>query len=104
MLIIRGINVFPSQIEGVLLGIEGIEPHYQIVVTREGTLDEIEVHVEVNERFFADEIRMLEALGSKIRREIEAVLGLATKVKLVEPKTIQRSESKAKRVIDTRKL
>ncbi|MCL5019365.1 MAG: phenylacetate--CoA ligase, partial [Patescibacteria group bacterium] len=104
MLIIRGINVFPSQIEGVLLGIEGIEPHYQIVVSREGTLDEIEVQVEVNERFFADEIRMLEALGSKIRREIEAVLGLATKVKLVEPKTIQRSESKAKRVIDTRKL
>jgi phenylacetate-CoA ligase len=104
MLIIRGINVFPSQIETVLMGIKETLPHYQIIVTREGALDEIEVQVEVNEKVFSDEIRGLEALEKRIRREIESVLSVAVKVKLVEPKTITRSEGKAKRVIDNRKI
>lgn len=104
MLIIRGINVFPSQIETVLMGIEETLPHYQIIVTRQGALDEIEVQVEVDEKVFSDEIRGLEALGKRIRREIESVLSVAVKVKLVEPKTLARSEGKAKRVIDNRKI
>lgn len=104
MLIIRGVNVFPSQIETVLMDVEGAQPHYQLVVTRERTLDELEVWVEVDERFFTDEIRGLEALERKVRGEIESTLGLTVRVKLVEPKTIQRSEGKAKRVIDRRKL
>ncbi len=104
MLIIRGINVFPSQIETVLMGIEETLPHYQIIVTRQNALDEIEVQVEVNEKVFSDEIRGLEALGRRIRREIESVLSIAVKVKLVEPKTLARSEGKAKRVIDNRKI
>ena len=104
MLIIRGVNVFPSQIEEVLTEIEGTEPHYQIVVSREGALDSIEVQVEVDERFFSDEIRLLEALGARIKQEIENVLGISVGVKLVEPRTIARSEGKAKRVIDTREL
>jgi phenylacetate-CoA ligase len=104
MLIIRGINVFPSQIEAVLLGIEETLPHYQIVVTREEALDQIEVQVEVSEKFFSDEIRGLETLEKKIRKEIESVLAIAVKVKLVEPRTITRSEGKAKRVVDMRKM
>lgn len=104
MLIIRGVNVFPSQIEGVLTQIEGTEPHYQIVVSREGALDQVEVQVEVNEKYFSDEVRLLEGLGARISHEIETVLGIGVAVKLVEPKTIARSEGKAKRVIDTRKL
>lgn len=104
MLIIRGVNVFPSQIESVLTEIEGIDPHYQLVVSRAGALDRLEVQVEVNERYFSDEIRVLESLGAKIRREIENVLNISVSIKLVEPKTLARSEGKAKRVIDNRKL
>ena len=104
MLIIRGINVFPSQIESVLLAIEETEPHYQIVVTREGALDKLEVQVEVNEKYFSDEVRQLEALRKRIKSEIDSVLAIAADVKLVEPKTIARSEGKAKRVIDNRNI
>jgi len=104
MLIIRGVNVFPSQIEEVLVRIEGTEPHYQIVVDREGKLDVLEVHVEMNERMISDEIKELERTEAKIRSEIESLLGIKVGVKLVEPKTITRSEGKAKRVIDKRKL
>ncbi|HDQ44442.1 MAG TPA: phenylacetate--CoA ligase [bacterium] len=104
MLIIRGINVFPSQIESVLLEIEETEPHYQLVVTREGALDELEVQVEVDEKFFSDEIKVLESLEKRIKREIESLLSIAVKVKLVEPRTITRSEGKAKRVIDNRQI
>jgi phenylacetate-CoA ligase len=105
MIIVRGINVFPSQIEHVLLGIEGTQPHYQLIVDRKiGELDELEVMVEVEEKFFSDEIKQLHAFEEKIRREIESTLGVAARVKLVEPKTIQRSEGKAKRVIDKRTL
>ncbi len=104
MLIIRGVNVFPSQIESVLLGLEETEPHYFINVYREGTLDVLEVQVEVNQKFFSDEIKRLEALERKIAHEIQSVIQVSCRVKLVEPKTIERSEGKAKRVTDHRKL
>ncbi|MBA3002619.1 MAG: phenylacetate--CoA ligase [Desulfurivibrio sp.] len=104
MLIIRGVNVFPSQIEEVIMGVEGVEPHYQIVVEREGSLDKIEVQVEVSEAIFSDEVKTLEKLGKKLQHEIKDLLGISCTIKLVEPKTIQRSEGKAKRVIDNRKL
>jgi len=102
MLIIRGVNVFPSQIEEVLVNIEGIEPHYQIVINRVGALDELDVHVEMNERLISDEIKGLENVERRIKNDIESVLGIKVGVKLVEPKTIARSEGKAKRVIDNR--
>lgn len=104
MLIIRGVNVFPSQIETVLLKVEGTQPHYMIYVRREGQLDALEIHVEVSEEAFSDEVKKLEALEHKIAKELESVLGVSAKIKLVEPKTIQRSEGKAKRVIDERKI
>ncbi|MFW2365221.1 MAG: phenylacetate--CoA ligase family protein [Desulforhopalus sp.] len=104
MLIIRGVNVFPSQVEHVLLGIDGVEPHYQIVVDRDGNLDTMQVQVEVSEGVFSDEIRVLENLTKYIQKEIKDLLGVTCKVKLVEPKTIQRSEGKAQRVIDRRKI
>jgi phenylacetate-CoA ligase len=103
MLIIRGVNVFPSQIEEVLTNIEGTAPHYQLHVRREGVLDELELWVEVTETVLKDEIRSLETLSRRIMSEIHSVLGLTCRVKLVEPKTIERSEGKAKRVIDHRK-
>ncbi len=104
MLIIRGVNVFPSQIEAILMRIEETEPHYQIVVDRKGALDELEVQVEVNEGIFSDEIKRLEDIERKIEREIESTLGISVKVRLAEPRSIQRSEGKAKRVIDKRSL
>jgi phenylacetate-CoA ligase len=104
MLIIRGVNVFPSQIETVLMAVEGVEPHYQLIVTREESLDVLEVQVEVNESVFTDAVKGLEGLARKVEREIKDVLGVSCKVKLVEPKTIQRSEGKAKRIIDKRKI
>jgi phenylacetate-CoA ligase len=104
MLIIRGVNVFPSQVEHVLMGVDGVEPHYQIVVDREGNLDTMQVQVEVSEGVFSDEIRVLENLTKHIQKEIKDLLGVSCKVKLVEPKTIQRSEGKAQRVIDKRKI
>ncbi len=104
MLIIRGVNVFPSQVEAALLEIGETSPHYMLIVDRINNLDILEVQVEVEERFFSDEIRQLEGLTQKISRVLQSALGLSVKVKLVEPKTIQRSEGKAKRVIDKRKL
>lgn len=102
MLIIRGVNVFPSQIESVLLEIGETEPHYQLIVDRDGNLDDLEIWVEVSEKLFSDEVRKLEELGVKIKREILSTLGISARIKLVEPKTIPRSEGKAKRVIDRR--
>ena len=103
MIIVRGINVFPSQIEHVLLGIEGTLPHYQLIVDRKANdLDELEIMVEVDQKIFSDEIKELRAFEEKIKKEIESVLGVFVKVKLVEPKTIERSEGKAKRVVDKR--
>jgi len=104
MLIIRGVNVFPSQIESVLLEIEGVEPHYQIMVDRDGALDMLEIDVEVNEAVFSDEIKNLQNLEKRIEHDIKDILGVSAKVKLVEPKTIKRSEGKAVRVIDKRKI
>ena len=104
MLIIRGVNVFPSQVEEILLGIEGVEPHYQIVVDRKGQLDSLEVHVEVNATIFSDEISRLEHLEKTIYNEIKTALGIQVAVKLVEPKNVARSEGKAKRVVDNRNL
>ncbi|MGA1843799.1 MAG: phenylacetate--CoA ligase family protein [bacterium] len=104
MLIIRGVNVFPSQIESVLMEIEGVEPHYMIVVDREGSLDTLEVQVEVNERLFSDEIKALESMEKRIAKELREMLGVTAKVTLVEPKTIERSMGKAKRVIDKRTM
>jgi phenylacetate-CoA ligase len=102
MLIIRGVNVFPSQIESVLLEIGETEPHYQLIVDRDGNLDDLEIWVEISERLFSDEIRKLEELENKIKREIASVLGISSRIKLVEAKTIPRSEGKAKRIIDKR--
>ncbi len=104
MLIIRGVNVFPSQVEAALLEIVETSPHYMLIVDRVNNLDILEVQVEVEERFFSDEIKQLESLTQKIHRVLQSALGLSVKVKLVEPKTIQRSEGKAKRVIDKRQL
>ena len=104
MLIIRGVNVFPSQIESILVRVEGVEPHYLLIVDRKDNLDTLEVQVEVNEQMFSDEIKVLQLLGRRIEKEIKDMLGVTSTVKLVEPKTIQRSEGKAKRVQDNRKL
>ena len=104
MMIIRGVNVFPSQIEHVLMSIKGVEPHYQIIVNREGSLDTMEVQVEVSEDLFSDAVKTLEELTKRIQVEIKDLLGVSCKVTLVEPKTIQRSEGKAQRVIDNRKI
>ena len=104
MLIIRGVNVFPTQIESVLLSVEGVEPHYQIIVDRQRRLDDIEILVEVSEAVFSDKIRGLEKLEEELRAEMDSILGISAKIKLVEPKTIARTEGKAKRVIDRREL
>lgn len=103
MLIIRGVNVFPSQIEAALLEMGGTTPHYMMIVDRVNNLDTLEVQVEVEERFFSDEIRMLEKLTSQIAHAIQQAIGLSVKVKLVEPKTLERSMGKAVHVIDKRK-
>lgn len=102
MLIIRGVNVFPSQIESILMETEGLAPHYQLLVTREGNLDNIEVQVEVSEEFFSDEIKNLQRREARLQKTIKEFLGVTAKVRLVEPRSIQRSEGKAKRVIDMR--
>lgn len=104
MLIIRGVNVFPSQIESVLLEIDETAPHYLLIVDRKGNLDTLEVWVEMTDNFFSDEIKVIEEIEKKLKREIEGTLGVNAKVRLVEPKTIERSEGKAKRVIDNRVL
>jgi len=102
MLIIRGVNVFPSQIESILMGVEGVEPHYLLIVDRKENLDTLEVQVEVGEHLFSDEIKHLQALSARIEKQIKEMLGVTCRVRLVEPKSITRSEGKAKRVIDNR--
>jgi phenylacetate-CoA ligase len=102
MMIIRGVNVFPSQIESALLAVEGTMPHYQIILTREKGLDQMEVQVEVTPEVFSDQIGALEKLSEKLVYAIEQTVGLRANVRLVEPHSIQRSEGKAKRVIDRR--
>jgi phenylacetate-CoA ligase len=104
MLIIRGVNVFPSQIEEVILRIEGVEPHYQLVVDRKDQMDTLEVQVEMNEKMFSDEIKVLSRTEKRIESELYATLNIHTRVKLVEPKSIARSEGKAKRIVDKRQI
>jgi phenylacetate-CoA ligase len=102
MLIIRGVNVYPSQIEQVLLGIPMVAPHYQVVLSKQGSMDTVSVHVEVSPEFTFDEVRELEALRRKVQSAIASALAVSIDVKLVEPKSIARSEGKAKRVVDLR--
>lgn len=105
MKVIRGVNVFPTQVEAALLSIGGgVAPHYMMIVDRENNLDVLTVMVEVDEKYFSDEIRKLDELKNKVAAVLKQALGVSVKVKLVEPKTIQRSEGKAKRVIDNRDL
>jgi len=104
MLIIRGVNVFPSQIESVLMETPGVAPHYQLIVDRQGQLDTLEVQVEVDETAFSDEVKQLQALAQGIQRKIKDYFTVSVKVKLVEPQSIPRSEGKAKRVIDKRQV
>ena len=104
MLIIRGVNVFPSQIESVLLEVPEVAPHYLICVDRVHNLDSLEIQVEVSGKMFSDEIKCLERIERRIKAEVESTLGIVVEVKLVEPNTIARSEGKAKRVIDRRSL
>lgn len=104
MLIIRGVNVFPSQIESVLLEMEHVEPHYMIIVDRQNNLDRLEVQVEVSESLFHDQMRRLHEHHLKLKRAIESTLGIGLDLKLVEPKTLARSEGKAKRVLDKRSV
>ncbi len=104
MLIIKGVNVFPSQIETVLFEIEGTEPHYQIIIDRKGALDDITVLVEVEESIFFDEMKKQNELIATIKKRLAAELGIAVSVRLVEKKTLERSDGKAKRVIDNRKI
>ncbi|MBT3381533.1 MAG: phenylacetate--CoA ligase [Lentisphaerae bacterium] len=102
MLIVRGVNLFPSQVEEILLEAEGTTPHYLLVLTRTGELDDLEVRVEVTAETFSDEVRVLEALQNGIRERMKSLIGLSAKVTLVEPGTIERSVGKAKRVLDLR--
>jgi phenylacetate-CoA ligase len=102
MLIIRGVNVFPQQIEAILLETQGITPHYQLILRREGSLDTLEVKVEVDETLFSDEIKHLQRIEARIQKNIKEFLGVTAKVTLSEPRSIQRSEGKAKRILDLR--
>jgi phenylacetate-CoA ligase len=104
MLIIRGVNLFPSQIEDLLMKIEGVEPHYLIIVDRVNNLDTLEIQVEVTERLMSDEVQALQILQEKIGKEIRDLYQVGAKIKLVEPRSLERFEGKAKRVIDKRKL
>ncbi len=103
MLIIRGVNVFPSQIESVLMAREDVAPHYVLIVDRQEHMDTLEVHVEVDEGVFSDAVKHLQRMEQDIEKDIKDLLGVSCKVRLVEPKTIQRSQGKAQRVIDKRK-
>lgn len=102
MLIIRGVNVFPQQIEGLLMESEGLTPNYQIIVDRVNNLDTLTVNVEVSDRLFADEIRKLQMLESRLQKNIKEFLGVTAKVRLMEPHSIERSQGKAQRIVDKR--
>ena len=104
MLIIRGVNIFPSQVESVLLEIEEAKPHYMLIVDRQGNLDTLEIQVEIDDRYFSDEIAQINNIRNKIKHKVESLLGISVIISLVEHKTIQRSEGKAQRVIDKRKF
>lgn len=104
MIKVRGVMIFPYQIEKTILEVQGVEPHYQIIITRPQHLDEIEVMVEMSKETFSDEVKHIENLRKKLEKRIEETIGIRVKVSLVEPKSLPRSEGKAKRVIDKRTL
>ena len=103
MLKIKGVNVFPSQIDSVIMGLDKISPHYQLIVRREGFSDTLEVVVELADASVLERYSELEALQKQVRSKLHVVLGLDTKVSLVEPRTIERFQGKAKRIVDLRK-
>ena len=104
MLIIRGVNVFPSQIEAALCEVKEVTPHYMMIVDRVNNLDTLEIQVELVSEYYTDEIRGIEAMTKKIGHVINQAIGLSAKIKIVEPQTLVRSEGKAVHVIDKRKL
>ena len=104
IIIIKGVNVFPSQVESILMEVEGVEPRYQIIADRVEGVDTLEIKVEVNERFFSDEIKILQGISSQIERKIREIIGISAKVKLVAPEILQPIEGKPSKVIDRRKI
>jgi phenylacetate-CoA ligase len=106
MLIIRGINIFPAQIEAILVDIEGLEPHYQLIVDKTGALDSLELHVEVSEKIFTESgsVKELQSIEKRIIKDMKDYLGVAARVKLVEPNTLQRSAGTVTKVIDKRRF
>ena len=104
MLIIRGVNVFPSQVEAALVEVEEVTPHYMMIVDRVNNLDTLEIQVELDPKYYTDEIRAIETMTKKIAHVIQQALGINAKIKIVEPQTLVRSEGKAVHVIDKRKL
>ena len=103
MIVIRGVNVFPTQIETILIEMGDLEPHYLLVVDRDNNMDNLEVWVEMSQQLFSDEVKVIEQAERRLKDRIHTILGISARVKLVEPGTIPRSEGKAKRVIDLRK-
>jgi phenylacetate-CoA ligase len=103
MLIVRGVNIYPSQVEQVLLRIGGVEPHYQLVISRTGVMDDLEIRVEVSSSFFSDEMKELRRIEKELTEKLRSALGVSFKLSLVEPRTIERTAGKAKRVIDLRR-
>ena len=104
MLIVRGVNVYPSQIEAALLKVESALPHYQIILKREREMDEMEIRVEVTAEVFSDRVGEIERTAARLSKAVESTTGVRARITLVEPQTLQRSEGKAKRVLDLRKL
>ena len=104
MLVVRGVNVYPGQIESVLASVGGITPHYLIIADRRASLDNLEVHVELTEDMFSDTISQIQALENSIASQIKSVVGIQADVKLVPPRSLPRSEGKTKRVMDNRRI
>ena len=102
MLIVRGVIIYPSQVEEVLFGFEGVTPHYMLRITRDGALDNMEIQVEVTESMFFDEMKKQRDLVDKITDNLRNALGISVKVKMVEPRSLERFQEKAKRVVDER--
>jgi phenylacetate-CoA ligase len=103
IIIVKGVNVFPSQVESILTEVEGVEPHYQMIADRVEGVDTLEIKVEVNEKFFSDEIKILQSISTQIERKVREIIGVSAKVKLVAPESLQPAEGKAPKVVDRRK-
>jgi phenylacetate-CoA ligase len=104
IIIVKGVNVFPSQVESILMEVEGVEPHYQMIADRVEGVDTLEIKVEVNEKFFSDEIKILQSISGQIERKVREIIGVSAKVKLVAPESLQPEEGKAPKVVDRRKM